>query len=353
MDRELLRNSVLRNNNYAMKIEDNYIIPTFLINESGEKEKLSDIRNYIDPYKENYISNLRKDIKNLKLSFQDCYKDLFRYILKFPIIIEDRSLWNKILDVKGININDPIRNLKILMLDLFFTKIDLYIDFSTNKNSTIYYEAKDRYLKIKYGLETIRYNNYGESNISRNIDRKYLEDYIKNFIKNNENYNNLQSLILPENTIIDNYLSDYQGAFNFINRLKSYLSDTFYLYDRLVITKKDVYNIDPDDFDINTNIRNENCYIDSISTVLKEVYKKDIYIHNTLEFSFKNIMWALKIIESNMFSWDIFIGKKIPYWIIKLFGYPPKEYHNKLILKNDKNDGGIDKFLEELKNTMA
>ena len=346
MDKELIKLSVFKNSNYTKKIEDNYLVPSFIYSSNGRKINILEARKIVDNSKEEFINLLRKDIKDLKLAFQDCYKDLFRYIIKFPIIIEDKSLWNKLLDTEGIDKYNPIREKDFILLDLLFTKINLAISID---NNPIIDRINDRYIKIKYGIDTIRYNKYGESNISRNIDRKYLEDYIRNFIKTNEDYNNTQLLIIPEDTIINNYIIDYQGAFKFIEKLKLYLSDLFYLYDNIILTTKDIYNIDPEDFDIDTNINNQNQYINSIITVLKQVYKKDTYIHNTMKFSLKNVMWIINLINNNSFSWNFFVGKEVPYWIINIIGYPPKEYYNKLYIQQDKNDGKIKKFLEELK----
>lgn len=58
----------------------------------------------------------------------------------------------------------------------------------------------------------------------------------------------------------------------------------------------------------------------------------------------------MKLMEEGTFSWDIFIGKEISSWIITLFGYPPREYINKLNIIDDKDDGGLKKFLKNLDN---
>lgn len=349
MDKNFIKLSIFRNSNYTSKIEDNYIIPAFLVDENGKRISTVSLREFSNPLKEVYLKEIRKDIKNLKIAFQDCYKDLFRYIIKFPIIVEDRVLWNKLLDIELVDKLNPIRNIKFLLLDLFFPKLGISVDICINSNDLLINKVKDKYIKIKYGIEVIRYNNYGESIIIKNIDLKYLEDYVKNFIKTNDSYNNTQLCIIPEDTIINNYLMDYQGALNFISSLELYLSDLFYNSDKIILTKKDIYNIDPDDFDISTNFYLENQYINSISTVLKEVFGKELYIHNTMKFSIKNVMWATKLIDEGIFSWDMFIGKEVPSWIISLFGYPPREYINKFNLIDDKDDGGIKKFLNELK----
>lgn len=349
MDKNFIKLSIFRNSNYTVKIEDNYLIPAFLIDENGKRISTISLREFSNPLKENYLREVRKDIKELKSAFQDCYKDLFRYIVKFPIIIEDKDLWNKLLDFELVDKFNPIRNVKFLLLDIFFSKLGISIDICVNSNDLLINKVKDKYIKIKYGIDTIRYNNYGESIILKNIDLKYLEDYIRNFIKLNNHYNNTQLNIIPEDTIIQNYLLDYQGALNFINNLELYLSDLFYNYDKIILTKKDIYNIDPDDFDIYTNIYLETQYINSISTVLKEIFGKELYVHNTMKFSLKNIMWGMKLMEEGTFSWDIFIGKEVSPWITTLFGYPPREYINKFNLVTDRDDGGLKKFLNELK----
>lgn len=331
MDKELIKQFALSSKYYSFKIS-NYIIPLFLINKSGQKINLEFNRSKELSKTSSYLSKFLNDIKEVKSDLQGVDRTLFEYIREFPIIIDDRELWNDILDLYGASKDCEYRNKLYFLVDLFFPISSIFVEIDSNYHDSrlMLDKIRDKYMKCRYGIKTLRFYEYGNSTISRRYDFEYFKDTILKESKlylEKVKYNGSLLYIDYSNIIVNNFIRLNSGSLDYIDRLRSYVgSKSFNLYDKIILTKKDLRLIDSpqnnliDGIFINDNQRDESIRI--ISEILRDVFKKKLIIHNSEDYTVKDVIWAMEM-STNQNKWSRFLGTTAPQWIVDIFGYPP------------------------------
>ena len=92
-----------------------------------------------------------------KLKVYDSY-DIrpFKYVREFIIEITDKDRWLRILKEFGLSGNKKYTDTAFFSLDYFFKYTGLVVEIDSNLHDKYYDAARDEYLRITYGLETIR-----------------------------------------------------------------------------------------------------------------------------------------------------------------------------------------------------
>lgn len=202
MNRDLIKNFVLRNNYYSFYIE-NYAIPKVLntINKKNiniyQKRNESLMRRE-SSYSKKFYEDIENSLKNSKLYNKDLY---YHSIKEFPIIIENRELWNNILNYLNIGVESSI-NTNYFLLDYFFPYIGLCIEIDSDYHNSkkLYDQARDIYIKTYYGIDTIRFDKYGENKFMyTDYHNILIKDIIKFYPK--ELNNNIDKILI-DNLII-------------------------------------------------------------------------------------------------------------------------------------------------------
>jgi very-short-patch-repair endonuclease len=146
----------------------------------------------------------------------------FSHIREFPIEIIDRDRWLRILKNFGLT-DDRYINKSFFKLDYFFkyTGLIVEIDSETFHNKK-YDAARDEYLKITYGLETLR------------IFESPRDSDIENFIEYSlDIFNNK----FAKDSIVDMSMQLTSSIFNFINIELELTYTNFYSVNKVVLCK--------------------------------------------------------------------------------------------------------------------
>lgn len=358
----LIKQFVMRDSRYTFSLGGGlYTFPTFLYSRDGniinlkeDREKSMKLANL------SYSRKFKNDIIELRNGYKNSERRLLSFSMKFPIIIENQELWNVLLSRQGIpGDNTEFRNRRYFLLDFFFyySGLAVEIDSDFHDRRKAYDRARDEYLKLMYGIETCRVNKYGESVVTERYDKEYVRDTVFQKAKNYSGF-----LIFPldfSKTIIENYKIENKYTLDFISKLRKYLGELFEYYDNISITKKDLFCIDPYNFVAGLRKDQETLFLDTTSMVLNKIYGKNLYIHETTEFSLGDVLRIVELISKRLFTWDDFSGKKVGKWIINLVGMPPLEYTNSSTPENlrvilpavDSSDGRVDVFLQTLEKS--
>lgn len=362
-DRELIKQYVTRNSAYSFTVNEHYCIPTYVKSSTGE---YVDLRNCMSQAirtgNSKYTRRFKRDLDNIiKSSTKEEELRLFRYSQEFPVPIEDLDLWAKVLYMEHLDIKDypEFHRRRFFLLDFFFfypgLVIEIDSDFHDYPGRRRYDQARDRYIKMKYGLETYRIEKYGDSDVLDRYSIEYVRDVILEKTTNNYYYNSSYYSLDFSDTMIDTYVNFHKGIFEFIDNLRSYLKN---LFDRdvIVLTRIDLERLDPYNFVISLRRDQEKLYTESISNVLWEIYGKELHIIDTRDYSIGDVLRILELLQTGQFSWDDFLGRSIPKWLIYMAGLPPMNLTNKSLPENlrislplkDSLDGDISKFLDLL-----
>ena len=146
----------------------------------------------------------------------------FFYIMEFPIEIIDRDRWLRILKSFDL-IDTKYAKQSFFKLDYFFkyTGLIVEIDSETFHNKK-YDAARDEYLKITYGLETLR------------IFESPKDSDIENFIEYSlDIFNNKYA----KDSIVDMSMQLTSSVFNFINMELELTYTNFYSVNKVVLNK--------------------------------------------------------------------------------------------------------------------
>ena len=287
MNIDLIRNYVLRSRFYSTLLEDRYIIPRFIqVNKFGKLLDLSNHRNNLLLGNESFYSRtFRRDIISESMKSSRLLKPYYEYIREFPIVLDDRSLWNNILTCLGESIDSKKRDTSYFLLDYMFPYFGLAVEIDSeyHDNRQIYDKARDIYVRNRYGLETIRFYKYGENPYER-------VDFFNSFKEKSIEFNNyyrsqdLRPGYFPidySKIIINNYIDYNKSALNFIDKISQEIGETEFICSSIVeLTKSDLNNIDKDIFPIKEYLPDslEQQFINNISNVLFSIYRKQLVI---------------------------------------------------------------------------
>ena len=128
-----------------------YLFPKFLIS----------TKNNIIDLEDNREQNLHQGSRwspNFKNFLDTEYKSV-RYIREFPIIIRDRKLWRSLCIKYQLDGDKLGRN--YFLIDYFMPDFNLLVEIDSQLHEIDYDKARDDYIRLKYGLETLRFYEYG------------------------------------------------------------------------------------------------------------------------------------------------------------------------------------------------
>lgn len=361
-DIELIKQVALRDSRYCFVLENGlYAFPVHIYTEDGTKINLKENREkQLKNGDSSYSKKFREDIINIRKDFKNnSAKRLLSFSMEFPIIIQDRRLWNRLLTNEGIPEDDKeFRGRSYFLLDYFFYYPGLVVEIDSDYHDRKrpYDRARDKYLRRKFNLETCRVSKYGESVISERYDREYIRDIILEKIRDIEYYSSSSPFPIDSTRfIVSNYIRFNKGALDFIERLKRYLGLIFEDYDNIVITRKDLECIDPYNFVAGLRVDQETLFLDTISIMLRKIYGKTLYVHKAKSYSLGDVLRITDLISKRLFTWDDICGRIIDPWIVTLAGNPPIQYietdnikYKISINPNIERDGMIQDFIFHL-----
>jgi hypothetical protein len=150
----------------------------------------------------------------------------FYYIREFPIPIINKERWVRILKDFGLTIAEYVdRN--FFKLDYFFKYTGIAVEIDSELHNNMYDKARDEYLRITYGLETIRIFRFPKDSDMERFKKRSLEIFNNKTVKEH-------IFLLTERRAIEE-------AFNIINRLIEMNYPNFYKLKEIELDKKDFY----------------------------------------------------------------------------------------------------------------
>ena len=338
MNEQFIKRAAMSNRYFAEEIEYGYVIPTHIFKNTRKEERIeisSSRRSALMNNGSSFSRNFEKDLEKLKGESQGINEKYFQYIKEFPVPL-DKIIWENLIRSEGVEEGerDKLWNKNYILLDYFFPKsgIIVEIDSDFHKDKIIDDRVRDNYLYRKYGLDTIRFYNYGENIISSVNSYKSLK---KEFVSR---VSSLYQCGIYNNTIMDfsdliteTFIIENKEALSFIQKLFRYTGREGKR--GIVVTMRDVYNIDPYNFGIFTGQMQSQEFLDNIEMTLKYVFNVKLKIHNSMQYTVEDVMWAVNN-KDNPGKWDI-VGDEVPYWLGSIFGNPgTKDLKNRKICGN-------------------
>lgn len=278
----LIRNFVLRSNYYSTNI-DKYRIPTKIRTLQGKFVDIVQNRNNsLFRRESSYSIRFREDIKNLKKT----YGIYCEFIQEFPIIIEDRDLWNNITNYLGIS-NKKFKDTNYFLLDFFFPYLGVIVEVDSEYHDTkkLYDTARDIYIKRMYGLDTVRFYKYGNNELERKAFIEKFKKVSTDFINYYKVWGISKECIFPldfSKTMVDNFIRDNKLPLEFIDKLINWIGESKFIYsDFFTVSLKDIQNIDSGSFPKGSKFTNgsiEQMLLDNIIITLKKIYGKTLTV---------------------------------------------------------------------------
>lgn len=233
MNKKTLKRYLRRNDRYTFMV-DEYRFPKFLISTKNKKIDLEDNRNQNLHQSSTWSPNSK--------NFLDTKHKSVRYIREFPIIIRDRKLWELLCIKYQLGEDKLSRN--YFLIDYFMPDFNLLVEIDSQLHEIDYDKARDDYIRLKYGLETIRFYEYGRYSYQTFEDNfQFLKCYCRNHgsipIKFNylgltmRNYVIINHRILPIINKIERYLLYNKRAVLALDNYIISKSDLYYLSNKL------------------------------------------------------------------------------------------------------------------------
>lgn len=350
----LILGAALRNNYYSRQLGP-YIVPTFVIsNVDGKRINLVGNRNAeLERLDSSYVKMFKADIKDVVEKMKETSST--RYIEEFPVVIDNRDMWNRILDHYGVSTYNKIRRRQYFLLDFLFYELGfaVEIDSDFHNGRELYDKARDHYLQSRYGLETVRYYKYGSKRVKREKYIDKITEMIKKYCQKNISTYSLGRFLYIDQTytIYNNYIIDNKGLLEFINNLLVYTKSTD-ITREIAITMKDVSRISPNNLGIvycDPMMRQD--FLDNVVFMMWNMFRIKLHIHNTTEYSLYDVLWILDFNKSPN-KWQNFIlqtnCRVVPNWICDIMEIP-KELENYISIDpSSAKDSGIHEFLQVL-----
>ena len=340
---DLIKIYALSNKYYSEEINNGYFIPTNIFKPDGSEINLSSNRqSALLNNSSSYSNNFENDIKNLS---SEINPEFISYLKEFPIIL-DKLVWEELL--KDENVSKDRTDLwckNYILLDYFFPKARVIyeIDSSFHKDRLVYDRLRDKYVRVKYGLDTIRLYEYGKDPISHS---KLLKNLKKELYSRYNLYSNSNRIIIDQSDIIlNNFIRKNNVILGFISKIFRYTGR--YIKGGIALTDKDIYNIDPYNLGVFTLSDQYKLFTTNIVNLMKSIYNIRLYIHSSNQYTIFDVIWAISKKDDPM-RWTYLDSKNIPIWITKIFGKPTtKELGNYKISNN--NDDNIESLLDKIR----
>lgn len=279
MNIELIKNFVLRNINLFDTIEFGYLIPKNIKSKVGGK---------LINIKSNRQEALRNNSSKYSKRFEEDIK-LFnnytslQYIKEFPIVIDDGDLWNNIMTNLYVDGNSELRKTTYFLLDFYFINFNLAVEIDSkyHDGKEMYDTARDVYLKSKYGIETLRFYEYGNSTDSRYQFINTFRNYLDTFIMYNKNWGLVNRKVIFDDIIVNLFIQSNYKALEFINKIIDYVGFTkFYRVYNIKLDLKDLVKLD------NTlSIKElkkkgslDQLFIDGVTLLMLQIYNRKLTV---------------------------------------------------------------------------
>ena len=148
--------------------------------------------------------------------FLDTKHKSIDYIREFPIIIRDQTLWGSMCELHNVPPNLQSRN--YFLADYLIYNYNFMVEIDSQYHNEEYDNARDEYIKRGYGLDTLRFYEYG-----RNKYQKFSDDFqfLVNLCRNSGaipvdfNYDQL---------IIDNFLQSNSKVISVYDKIENLLA---------------------------------------------------------------------------------------------------------------------------------
>lgn len=201
--------------------EDDYQFPKYIGSADVQFYRNKDLKSIEDGGLDSQFS---RDFRNKLCDKTSSITDTrpFSYIMEFPIEIIDRDRWLRILKSFGLT-DDRYINKSFFKLDYFFKYTGLIVEIDSETfHNKLYDAARDEYLKITYGLETLRiFESPRDSDIENFIEYS-LDIFNNKYVKN---------------SIVDMSMQLTSSVFNFINMELELTYTNFYSVNKVVLCK--------------------------------------------------------------------------------------------------------------------
>lgn len=227
METKRLKRYLRGNDRYTFMV-DGYRFPKFL---NTTKSKVIDLE-------DNREQNLHQGSRwspNFK-NFLDTKHKSVKYIREFPILIRDRKLWKALCTRYQLGGDKLSRN--YFLIDYFMPDFNLLVEIDSQLHEIDYDKARDDYIRLKYGLETIRFYEYGRYSYQTFEDNfQFLKCYCRYHGSTPIKFNYLGVVIKSYKTI--NY-----RILPIIDKIERYLlynKRTVLALDNYIISKSDLY----------------------------------------------------------------------------------------------------------------
>lgn len=227
METKRLKRYLRGNDRYTFMV-DGYRFPKFL---NTTKSKVIDLE-------DNREQNLHQGSRwspNFK-NFLDTKHKSVKYIREFPILIRDRKLWKALCIKYQLGGDKLSRN--YFLIDYFMPDFNLLVEIDSQLHEIDYDKARDDYIRLKYGLETIRFYEYGRYSYQTFEDNfQFLKCYCRYHGSTPIKFNYLGVVIKSYKTINCRILP----IIDKIERYLLYNKRTVLALDNYIISKSDLY----------------------------------------------------------------------------------------------------------------
>ena len=242
MNKKILRRYLRGNVRYTFKI-DEYLFPKYLITS----------KNYVIDLERNRQSNLYQGSRWSPefRRFLDTKYKYVRYIREFPIIIRKRKLWKSLCEKYQLDKDKQNRN--YFLVDYFMPNFNLIVEIDSQLHNTEYDKARDEYIQTVFGLETLRFYEYGKDNY------KTFENNFQFFIRYCKYINSTPIRFNYLGIVIIYYVMINYEILRIIDKIERYLRynkrSAELRLNSFVISKEDIYHLSN-----NPNQFKEVCY---------------------------------------------------------------------------------------------
>lgn len=330
----LIRLYVMRSNEYVFLLDNNYYIPKFLYK---EKKKINLLK-----YRNKFLNNQSQYSLNFK---EDLEKLGYNFIQEFTIIIIYKDIWEEILNTFGI-IDESTRSITYFSLDYYLPDIGLAIEIDSDyhKNRELYDKARDIYIENMYGINTLRFYNYGDNAYKRKEYLSLLKQSINTKTKYITSWNLTSRIFFDYSSIItENFIKDNEKELIILEKFITGYGIEKFIRDNIIeITEGEFLNYIGQNKESEWSIKLFCILVNRLISGKQITVYMGIY--NYQYIFIKNIF----NLRYNM-NWNLFLRKykNIPAWIPQIvYNNPvPTKYRKRILRLTEEDKNIIELFL--------
>ena len=161
MRRKKLLKYLRGNGDYTFKIK-NYLIP----------KQILTVKDHCINLEQNRENNLKQG-STWSPKFQEFLDTKHKnidYIREFPLAIKNQNLWLSLCKVHQVPKELQSRN--YFLADYFIHEYNFIVEIDSQYHNVEYDKARDDYVKLEYGLDVLRFYEYG-----KDVGQKFLNDF--------------------------------------------------------------------------------------------------------------------------------------------------------------------------------